>query len=146
MHGNEFELDLALRNNITTEQYPLGVYHPHEQYHHIKKENIGLIEVMGLAILPARLQEELSLLSQYIQQGALDKIQQDSRVEKHYQWITECVTRYPDIRECNIIDILKKETGDVFVKVLEDAGVYKCTPQGRENFRRFIKVLGKKNV
>lgn len=142
MHGNEYELDLAMRNNITTKDYPLGVYHPHEQYHHIKKENIGLIEVMGLAILPARLKDELELLSQYILHGNFAEIQKDSRVEKHYEWVNEWILRYKDINEENIMDILKRETGNVFVKVLEDAGVYKCTPEGRAAFRRFIKTLG----
>jgi UDPglucose--hexose-1-phosphate uridylyltransferase len=141
MHGDEYELDLALRNNITTEEYPLGVYHPHAERHNIKKENIGLIEVMGLAILPSRLQEEMSLLADYILQGTVNKIQDDERVEKHYHWVQEWITTYPDIREENVMDILKVETGNVFVKVLEDAGVYKCTPQGREDFRRFIKSL-----
>ena len=141
MNGEEYELDLAMRNNITTEEYPLGVYHPHEQYHHIKKENIGLIEVMGLAILPSRLKDELEILSDYILGGNISEIRNDSAVEKHYEWVNEWISSYNDLNEENIMDILKRETGNVFVKVLEDAGVYKCTPEGREAFRRFIKTL-----
>jgi len=141
MNGEEYELDLAMRNNITTEEYPLGVYHPHEQYHHIKKENIGLIEVMGLAILPSRLKDELEILSDYILGGNISEIRNDSAVEKHYEWVNEWISSYNDLNEENIMDILKRETGNVFVKVLEDAGVYKCTLEGREAFRRFIKTL-----
>jgi len=141
MHGGEYELDLALRNNITTDEYPLGVYHPHEQYHHIKKENIGLIEVMGLAILPSRLKDELEMLSSYILSGRIAEIKKDSSVEKHFEWVNEWVLNYKNINQENIMDILKRETGNVFVKVLEDAGVYKCTLEGREAFKRFIKTL-----
>jgi len=141
MQGTEYELDLAMRNNITTEEYPLGVYHPHEQYHHIKKENIGLIEVMGLAILPSRLKDELEILSDYILSGNIAEIRNDSAVEKHFEWVNEWISNYKEINEDNIMDILKKETGNVFVKVLEDAGVYKCTSEGREAFKRFIKTL-----
>jgi len=141
MHGGEYELDLAIRNNITTDEYPFGVYHPHEQYHHIKKENIGLIEVMGLAILPSRLKVELEILSDYILGGNIAEIRNDSAVEKHYDWVNEWISNYKELNEENIMDILKKETGNVFVKVLEDAGVYKCTPAGKVAFRRFIKSL-----
>lgn len=140
--GDEFEIDLALRNNITTEEHPMGVYHPHEERHHIKKENIGLIEVMGLAILPARLIEELELLAGYILNGNTEEIKNDSSVEKHYNWVNEWISDYNDISEENIMDILKKETGNVFVKVLEDSGVFKCTPEGREAFGRFTQTLG----
>jgi len=142
IHGDEYELDLAMRNNITTEECPLGVYHPHEQYHHIKKENIGLIEVIGLAILPARLKDELEILSDYILSGTIAEIRNDSAVEKHFEWVNEWISNYKDINEENIMDILKRETGNVFVKVLEDSGVYKYTPEGREAFKRFIKTLG----
>ena len=137
--GDTFELDLALRNNITTGEYPLGVYHPHQDCHHIKKENIGLIEVMGLAILPARLKKEMELLKDYI----LNKkdIRSNADIEKHADWVDEFLPNYTDINEENIDDILKKEVGKVFVRVLEDAGVYKCTPEGREAFGRFIKTL-----
>lgn len=137
--GEYFQLDLALRNNITTEKYPLGVYHPHAQYHNIKKENIGLIEVMGLAVLPARLKGEMELLAQAI----LDKkdMNEDERIQKHAAWVETFLPKYPDINRENVVDILKEEIGQVFVHVLEDAGVYKCTPEGREAFMRFIEKL-----
>lgn len=134
-----YELDLALRNNITTEEFPLGVYHPHDAWHHIKKENIGLIEVMGLAILPARLKKEMELLKEYILEGK--DIRSNADIEKHADWVDEFKGRYNSITADNIDDILKAEIGSVFVKVLEDAGVYKCTPEGREKFMRFISVL-----
>ncbi len=137
--GDVYELDLALRNNITTEEHPLGVYHPHKELHHIKKENIGLIEVMGLAVLPARLKTEMERLADAI----LDHkdIRKDEELEKHADWAEEFLPLYPQISEENIMDILKEEIGKVFVKVLEDAGVYKNTPEGRNAFRRFISSL-----
>lgn len=137
--GELFELDLTLRNNITTEECPLGFYHPHSQYHHIKKENIGLIEVMGLAVLPARLQKELCGLADAI----LEKrdIRADEALEKHADWVEEFLPEYTSITRENVMDILKEEVGKVFVHVLEDAGVYKCTPEGREAFMRFIHIL-----
>ena len=132
-------MDLTLRNNITTEEHPLGVYHPHAQYHHIKKENIGLIEVMGLAVLPARLKEELELLGEYILEGK--DITSNEKIEKHAKWVEEFLPQYADVNQGNIQEILQKEVGNVFIHVLEDAGVYKCTPQGREAFMRFIEKL-----
>ena len=134
-----YELDLTLRNNITTKEHPLGVYHPHAQYHHIKKENIGLIEVMGLAVLPARLKEELELLEEYILSGK--DISSNEKIAKHEDWVKELLKKYPDINAENIHAILQKEVGLVFVHVLEDAGVYKCTPKGREAFMRFVDSL-----
>ena len=133
--GDTFELDLALRNNITTEECPLGLYHPHAKYHHIKKENIGLIEVMGLAILPARLKDELHLLEEYI----LEKkdIRSCEAIEKHADWAESFLPNYPDISQENIQEILRKEIGKVFTGVLEDAGVYKCTPEARDAILRF---------
>ena len=134
-----YELDLTLRNNITTKENPLGVYHPHAQYHHIKKENIGLIEVMGLAVLPSRLKEEMELLEEYI----LEKkdIASNEKILKHAQWVSEFLPKYDDINKDNVHEILQKEIGIVFTHVLEDAGVYKCTPKGREAFMKFINVL-----
>lgn len=134
-----FELDLALRNNITTQEHPLGVYHPHAKYHHIKKENIGLIEVMGLAVLPARLKNELQILAECI----CDKkdIASIEEVAKHAEWVAEVTKKYPVINQENVEEILKKEVGDVFVHVLEDAGVFKCTEEGRRAFDKFIAVL-----
>jgi len=137
--GELYELDLALRNNITTEEHPLGVYHPHAKLHHIKKENIGLIEVMGLAILPARLKDEMQLLKEYILSGR--EIASNEILKKHAAWAAEFLPRYPSVGPDNIDRILKDEIGRVFVQVLEDAGVYKCTKEGREAFLRFIRAL-----
>lgn len=134
-----FELDLALRNNITTEEHPLGVYHPHEELHHIKKENIGLIEVMGLAVLPSRLKGEMNLLAEYILEGK--DIRENEAIEKHAHWAYGFLANYDDVNKDNVMDIIQAEIGKVFVKVLEDAGVYKCTPDGLEAFLRFIKTL-----
>lgn len=134
--GSMYELDLVLRNNITTEEFPLGVYHPHQNLHHIKKENIGLIEVMGLAVLPSRLKEELSELGNYIVEGK--NIRENSELEKHADWVEEFLPKYPVISKDNIDDILREEVGLVFERVLEDAGVYKCTDEGREAFGRFL--------
>ena len=137
--GELYELDLTLRNNITTEEHPLGVYHPHGKLHHIKKENIGLIEVMGLAVLPARLKGELELLKEYILEGK--DIRSEESIEKHADWVEEFLPQYPDVNAENIEEILQKEVGKVFCQVLEDAGVYKYTPEGLEAFRRFIGTL-----
>ena len=137
--GDTFELDLALRNNITTEEYPLGVYHPHAEYHHIKKENIGLIEVMGLAILPARLKEEMELLAEYLVEKK--DVRSCEALEKHADWAEKMVPLHPELNADNVMDILKEEIGKVFVGVLEDAGVYKCTEEGRKAFARFLKTL-----
>ncbi len=138
-HGEMFELDLTLRNNITTEEHPLGVYHPHAQYHNIKKENIGLIEVMGLAVLPSRLKEELEILAEYIVEGK--EIQSNEKIEKHANWVKSFLSKYENISRDNVMDILKEEVGIVFTHVLEDAGVYKCTEEGRKAFLKFINSL-----
>ena len=135
----KFELDLALRNNITTDECPLGVYHPHAEYHHIKKENIGLIEVMGLAILPARLKTEMALLAECLT-GEND-LADYPELEQHAEWAKDIAARRTDLSKDNVDDILKEEIGHVFVHVLEDAGVYKCTDEGRAAFRRFIATL-----
>ncbi len=137
--GDDYELDLVLRNNITTEDRPLGVYHPRNEYHHIKKENIGAIEVMGLAILPSRLRDELALLAEYIVEQK--DIRANEALEKHADWVEEFLPRYLQISRDNIMEILKKETGNVFVKVLEDAGVFKQTSEGRLYFDRFLAAL-----
>lgn len=134
-----FELDLTLRNNITTDEHPMGVYHPHAELHHIKKENIGLIEVMGLAVLPARLKDEMEALKKAVL--SKEDIRKNDMIEKHADWVDEFIVKYDEINEDNITDILQKEIGLVFEKVLEDAGVYKCTPEGREAFVRFINSL-----
>ena len=134
-----FELDLALRNNITTEEHPLGVYHPHAERHHIKKENIGLIEVMGLAVLPARLKDEMEILADYMISGK--NIRENEQIEKHADWAEGLLKKYDLITKENVMPILEKEVGIVFTEVLEDAGVFKCTEEGRKAFRRFIEVL-----
>ena len=139
MKDGMYELDLTLRNNITTEEHPLGVYHPHAKLHHIKKENIGLIEVMGLAVLPARLKGEMELLEEYILEGK--DIRSNEQIAKHADWVDEFLPAYTDVTADNIRHILEQEVGKVFCQVLEDAGVYKCTEDGMEKFRRFIQVL-----
>ena len=137
--GEFFEIDLVLRNNITTKEHPLGVYHPHANLHHIKKENIGLIEVMGLAVLPARLKQEMEELSQAILRG--EDIRKKESLEKHADWVQEFLPKYDAYTEDNIMDILREEIGIVFSKVLEDAGVYKRNEEGQKAFLRFIKSL-----
>ena len=137
--GDVYELDLTLRNNITTEEHPLGVYHPHAQYHNIKKENIGLIEVMGLAVLPARLKEELEILADYLVEGK--DIRSNEKIEKHADWVAGFLPKHSEISRENVMDILKEEVGQTFVHVLEDAGVYKCNEEGRKAFLRFIETL-----
>ena len=136
--GDKFELDLVLRNNITTGEHPLGVYHPHAELHHIKKENIGLIEVMGLAVLPARLKEELSAVADALASGA--DLRADERTAKHAGWAEGFAPRYT-ITADNALDIVKKETGLVFAKVLEHAGVYARTGEGKEAFLRFLRSV-----
>lgn len=135
--GEYFEMDLVLRNNRRSEEHPLGIFHPHKEYHNIKKENIGLIEVMGLAVLPGRLKEELEILKQYLQEeDALSKIQGDERVEKHASWIAS-------LHGSGDLD-LEKEVGIVFSHVLEDAGVYKRTEAGKAGFLRFVDYVNQK--
>ncbi len=141
MRDGRFELDLVLRNNITTEQYPLGVYHPHQELHHIKKENIGLIEVMGLAVLPSRLKNEMALLSEALVSGA--DIRADERISAHADWAQELKEKYSFTEE-NVSEILRKEIGIVFSKVLEHAGVYKRTDEGKAAFLRFIGYVNEK--
>ena len=134
-----FELDLVLRNNITTQEHPLGVYHPHAKLHHIKKENIGLIEVMGLAVLPARLKTEMAQLKQAVLDGA--DLRAHETTAKHADWVEEFKTKYQEINASNIDSIIETEIGLVFMEVLEDAGVYKRTPEGQKAFDRFLQSL-----
>ncbi len=129
------ELDLVLRNNITTEEHPLGVFHPHEKLHNIKKENIGLIEVMGLAVLPSRLKSEIEILCDAILNGK--RIADIPEIEKHAEWFAEFAHNYSFTKE-NVKEIIESEIGKTFVKVLEDAGVYKRTPEGKKAFMRFV--------
>lgn len=136
--GEIYELDLVLRCNITTEEHPLGVFHPHADKHHIKKENIGLIEVMGLAVLPSRLKGELTALAQAIVKG--EDIASDDCLSKHAPWVEELKQQYTFTEE-NALDIILRETGKVFTAVLEDAGVYKNTVEGRDAFRKFVDAV-----
>ena len=146
--GNDYELDLVLRNNITTEEHPLGVYHPHAKLHHIKKENIGLIEVMGLAVLPARLKDEMAALEQAILDGA--EIREDEVLAKHADWVEEFLPKYGftagsglegEVTPEKLHEIIQTEIGLVFKEVLLDAGVYKCTEEGRKAFRKFVDTV-----
>lgn len=143
--GDLYELDLVLRNNITTEEHPLGVYHPHAKLHHIKKENIGLIEVMGLAVLPARLKKEMADLEQALLDGT--SIREDEVLAKHADWVEEFLPKYGftfgsglegEVTPEKLHEIVQTEIGLVFKEVLKDAGVYKCTEEGRTAFMRFV--------
>ena len=136
--GEKFELDLVLRNNITTKEHPLGLYHPHAELHHIKKENIGLIEVMGLAVLPARLKNELSAVAQKLIDG--EDLTADSMTSAHAKWAMKIAGEFNITKE-NVMDILKHETGLVFAKVLEQAGVYARNEDGKKAFFRFIESV-----
>ena len=134
-----FELDLVLRNNITTEEHPLGVYHPHSDLHHIKKENIGLIEVMGLAVLPSRLEKEFKALEDAIIHNK--DLKENELTAKHADWVNQFLPKYNNVNADNIQGIIEAETGLVFAKVLEDAGVFKRNEQGQNAFRKFIALL-----
>ena len=139
MRDGKYEMDLVLRNNITTEEHPLGVYHPHAKLHHIKKENIGLIEVMGLAVLPARLADELTLLKDAMLSSK--EIATDDKIASHAIWASEILKKYSDFNADNAIEIIRYEVGRVFEQVLEDAGVFKRDKQGKEAFARFVEQL-----
>ena len=139
--GDDYELDLVLRNNITTEEYPLGVYHPHAELHHIKKENIGLIEVMGLAVLPARLKKEMDTLKTTILAGG--DLRADEAIAKHADWAEEFLGRR-SVTADNINEVVNEEIGKVFAEVLVHAGVYKCDAEGREAFDRFVAYVNEK--
>ena len=139
MRGDLYELDLVLRNNITTDEFPAGVYHPHQEYHHIKRENIGLIEVMGLAVLPARLKKEMSVLEQVILNG--EDLSAKPETESHKEWAEGWIKKYDDINADNIHRIVQNEIADVFSHVLEDAGVYKRTEEGISAFKRFTDMF-----
>ena len=137
--GDMYELDLVLRNNITTKEHPLGVFHPHQELHHIKKENIGLIEVMGLAVLPARLKEELEALKKAIL--AKEDLHAREDLRSHADWVEEFLPNYQEVNEENLSGIIEAEVGKVFLRVLEDAGVYKRDSKGQAGFERFLKSL-----
>ena len=137
--GNDYELDLVLRNNLTTEEHPLGVFHPHAEKHHIKKENIGLIEVMGLAVLPARLKDEIAAVGEALVSGA--DLSADPKTASHAEWALDVKARHPELCADNVTDILQQEVGAVFCGVLEDAGVFKRTQSGKDAFLRFVASL-----
>ncbi|MDF2699639.1 MAG: galT, partial [Haloplasmataceae bacterium] len=140
--NNKYELDLVLRNNLTTEKYPLGIYHPHQEHHHLKKENIGLIEVMGLAVLPARLETEMNLVKHcLLNDGDLNIIDD---VKKHQEWANDIKTKYSDLNEGNIDDIIKNEIGFKFSEILEQCGVFKLNEVGLKAFVNFIDSLNEK--
>lgn len=137
--GEDYELDLVLRNNLTTEEHPMGVYHPHAHLHHIKKENIGLIEVMGLAVLPARLKAEMAELEDAIINGT--DLRSTETLASHADWAEAFLKKYDVVNADNVTDIIREEIGLVFAEVLENAGVYKCTPDGRDHFLKFIHTI-----
>lgn len=149
--GEMYELDLTLRNNITTKEHPLGVYHPHEKLHHIKKENIGLIEVMGLAVLPARLQKEMMMMKDVLMSG--QNVRNVEALKAHHEWLEELIKKqkeygekgeesdFTKMQEEQVMTLLRREVGEVFIQVLEDAGVFKCNEEGRKAFLRFVEVL-----
>ncbi len=140
MRNGNYELDLVLRNNITTDEHPLGVYHPHAELHHIKKENIGLIEVMGLAVLPSRLKGEMELLADTLVNKGISAVRSDEVLEKHADWVEEFAPIY-EITSDNVNNIIQTEIGKVFAKVLEHAGVYKRNSHGEQAFARFINYV-----
>ena len=138
-NGDEYVCDLVLRNNLTTKDRPLGLFHPNPTLHHIKKENIGLIEVMGLAVLPARLAREIGMLERAMVCG--QNIYSIPELASHAKWAEEIIKRHPEISEKNITEILQNEIGEVFLEVLKDAGVFKRTEDGIKAFGEFAKLL-----
>ncbi|MBT2689267.1 UDP-glucose--hexose-1-phosphate uridylyltransferase [Bacillus sp. ISL-47] len=145
-NGNLFDLDLVLRNNRTSDEHPLGIFHPHQEVHHIKKENIGLIEVMGLAVLPGRLYEELRQLANCLTQSHyMDAIQGNKEIVKHIDWAQDLKKKYVNFTELNCPEILKEEVGRTFLKILEHAGVFKRDEQGQKAFLKFIQTLNKES-
>ena len=141
MRNNKYELDLVLRNNLTTSEHPMGLYHPHEELHHIKKENIGLIEVMGLAILPGRLKKEMTDLKTALLNG--ENLRENDELAKHADWADEVRRKYGELTEDNISGIIRDEIGLVFSRVLEHAGVFKRTEEGRDAFLKFAAGVNK---
>lgn len=142
--GDFYELDLVLRNNRTSEVHPFGIFHPHQELHHIKKENIGLIEVMGLAVLPVRLKEEMELLIDYILKGK--DLRAHELIEKHADWTEKFLSKYSEINEASLPNIIEQEIGKVFLKVLEHAGVFKRTEEGQMAFNRFVGSLSNNRI
>ncbi|MBQ8841129.1 MAG: UDP-glucose--hexose-1-phosphate uridylyltransferase, partial [Ruminiclostridium sp.] len=138
--GDEFECDLVLRNNRTSDEHPLGIFHPHAELHHIKKENIGLIEVMGLAVLPARLKNEMRMLADTLVKKGVSAVRTNEILEKHADWVEEFAGRYV-IDADNVTAVIEQEIGRVFSKVLEDAGVFKRNDKGMDAFKRFVSFI-----
>jgi UDPglucose--hexose-1-phosphate uridylyltransferase len=142
MKNEKFQVDLVLRNNRTSDEHPDGIFHPHRELHHIKKENIGLIEVMGLAVLPARLNTELKELSYYlINKDRIGEIKENEELVKHMEWCLELIEKHSDINEGNVEEIIRREVGLKFLKVLEHAGVFKRDEEGIMAFDRFVESL-----
>lgn len=140
--GEMFQIDVVLRNNRTSEEHPMGIFHPHQEVHHIKKENIGLIEVMGLAVLPGRLVHEMNLLEEAILSGRMEEfINENEEIVKHSEWAKQIVANYEDINEENCKGILQTEIGKIFATILEHAGVFKRDVQGKKAFRKFVETL-----
>ena len=140
--GENFELDLVLRNNRTSEEHPLGIFHPHSEVHNIKKENIGLIEVMGLGVLPGRLREELKTLgAALLKDDYITEIEGNKDIEKHLDWAKGIKEKYPELDKGDINEILKEEVAIVFSKVLEDAGVFKRNEEGKQGFLKFLNSI-----
>ncbi len=140
--GKIFELDMVLRNNRTSDEHPLGIFHPHEEVHNIKKENIGLIEVMGLAVLPGRLKEELAILEEVLlKDNYIEEIENNKTIEKHLNWAKEIKENYDNLTSDSVKKVLHEEVGVAFSKVLEDAGVYKRDEEGQDAFMKFIKIF-----
>lgn len=138
--NGKYELDLVLRNNRTSDEHPDGIYHPHAQYHHLKKENIGLIEVMGLAVLPGRLKDELEVVKQAL--VARDsKVLEEAGLEKHLPWLNEMLVRHEEVAVDDAMSIVETEVGQKFVEILECCGVYKLTDEGLEGIQRFINTI-----
>ena len=140
MRDGRFQLDLVLRNNITTPEHPLGVYHPHAKLHHIKKENIGLIEVMGLAVLPSRLKAEMADVETALA-ARTPAAEYGESIQKHAEWAMDILARHPELNAENVHSIVQDEVGHVFEQVLEDAGVYKMDEAGRAGFERFLSTI-----
>lgn len=140
--GEEYEFDIVLRNNRTNEEHPLGIFHPHEEVHHIKKENIGLIEVMGLAVLPGRLKEELQLVGEYLLQDQSEELlKADEKTEKHTEWGLRIKEKHPNLSREHVQTVIQEEVGQVFSLVLEHAGVFKRTEEGQTAFKRFLQFV-----
>ena len=142
VRNGKFELDLVLRNNLTTQEHPLGVFHPHAEYHHIKKENIGLIEVMGLAILPARLKKELALVEEALCDTAKEEeIFSDDAMKAHFDWYQQLKAKNPAPEQVHTL--IQQDVGRIFAEILGNAGVYKDTDKGQEAFRRFCRYVNR---